>query len=248
MKTTFSPNLMKKVVSSFYFLIICLNLPAQSGLNLYSDAGKSNTSNGLYIKSVVIGFFKSGKYSAQGGFQMDLDYNHHSSFSGVTVNLSRDFILRDLSFNLEGFFLRTRASEITAETNSGFLIKAGHNHFKTEFGINFRTYTFTNFAIRKYELDRDERRCSDVYNFIYSFRYDLKHEKDLWNVGMTITDADHFFMNQENNVLLNLHCSYKLRSSLSLYTEVWYEASGLTNLVVNNFGYFIRTGIIWNIN
>ena len=157
-------------------------------------------------------------------------------------------MLRNKYFNLEGFFLRTRASEITGETNWGFLVNTGRKHFKIELGTNFRTYSFTNYAIRKYKLDKGTTRCREVYNFMYSFTYDLKAKNDLWNAGLTITDADHFDINQENNVIFNLHGFYKLSPSVSLYTQLWYEAAGLTNLHINYFGCYLRAGIVWNIN
>jgi hypothetical protein len=217
-------------------------------LNFYTDAGKSNVSNGFYVKSAVIGTFKTGKYAVEGGFQADLAYKNRSAFSGLTVSMSKDIMLKSISFTLEGFLLRTKASDITGETNWGVLLKTGRNHFKTMIGINFRTYSFTRFAIREYKLDKGTARCHDVYNFMYAFTYDLKTEDSFWNAGMTITDSDHFVINQENNITFNLHGSYKLSPSVFLYTQAWYQAAGITNLKINNFAFILRTGIIWNIN
>jgi len=231
------------------FLInICAGLFAQPGISIYTEIGSNNISKGIFIKSAVLGNYKYGKNNFETGIQTDLKNNNKTGFSGYTLSASRNMAIKDISFEIKGFFIQTVPSEILSETNWGGLLGMRHKRFDMSIGTNFRT-----FSLRQKSENRDEKNNShtqihEVNNLMYSFGYNLKPTDDNWNLGLSVTNIDHFNINQETNPVVNLHGLYKISSPVTLYLQASYKSAGVTNLVLNYFGFYFRTGIIWNIN
>jgi hypothetical protein len=235
-------------------LVICLffvhpvYLLAQPELTIYTDWGTNNVSHGLFIKSAAIGHYKFGKNMVETGLQLDLKYRNKNVFSGYTINASRSFMIKSIPLELKGFFLFNPFSDILRETNWGFLLKSRIKHFDLVIGTNFRTYAYRKRAIIDYGIEKDASKIHEAFNLMYSFSYYLKPTDDQWNVGLSVTNIDYFIINQETNPILSLRGLYKLKSPLSFFAQAWYEPAGALNLNTNYFGFFIRTGIIWDIN
>ncbi len=230
-----------------FFSLICLNLVAQVGLFLYTDLGKNNVSQGIFTKSSTMAHYKSGKNMLETGFQTDLK-NNKFCFSGYTLNASRIFKIKKIPLVLKGFCTWTYPSEILEETNWGALLNMRQKHFEMAIGTNFRSYNFRQTAVRDYEINPKNTKVHEIYNIMYSFSYYLKPADDIWNIGLSVTNIDHFIINQETNPIVNLKGLYRISSPVYLYIQAWYKCAGMTNLALNHFGYFFRTGIIWNIN
>ena len=241
-----------KSATSFRIFFACfifmsgVNLTAQSYLSLYTELGENNVSHGLYFESAVIGQCKFGNNNLGTGFQFDLDKSYKTIFSGYTINASRHFVIKGIHLELQGFCIRTDFSQILCETNLGAFLKMNRNHFEMTIGTNFRTYSFSQKAVKDYEIERNAAKITEVYNIMYSFRYNLKPLDSRWNAGVSVTDIDYFVINQETNPILNLYGFYRLSSPVNLYTSVSYKIAGATNIAVNYFGLFLKTGIIWN--
>lgn len=232
----------------FLFLFSYTRLIAQPGLTIYADIGSNNVSNGLFIKSATMGHFKFGKNRVEAGFQNDLVSNNNIPFSGYTINASRELVIKDSRFELQGFCTWTLNSEFLRETNWGALLKMRHGRFEMEIGTNSRTYAFREHAIRIYKIEKNSESIHENFNLMYSFSYYLKKTNDPWNVGLSITNIDYFIINQETNPVINLRGLYKPGPRVCLFTEFWYKPAGTLNLTINHFGFFTRTGMIWNFN
>jgi hypothetical protein len=230
------------------FLILCKNLIAQPELAYYSDFGKNNLSDEIYFKSVVLGHYKTGKNSFETGFQTELSNLNKLSPSGLRIDASRVLDIKGIHMELHGFFLLTTFSLIIRETNWGALLKYRQNRFRLTVGTNFRTYAFTNKAIREYMIDKKSSKIHENFNVLYSIAYYINPTDEIWNVGLSLTNIDYFCLNQETNAGLNLNCIYKITPPLCLFSQACYQSAGATNLQVNYFGFFIRTGMIWNFN
>ena len=231
-------------------LTLCITgyaaLNAQPGLNLYTDIGENNVSDGIFIKSAVSGYLTLGKNRMEAGFQNDLRSPGSSLFSGYSISASRYMATRRSRYELKGFCTWTIGSELLRETNTGAFLKMTHRHFEMTLGTNFRTYTFRNKAIEDYEINKNCCKLHEKFNLMYSFSYNLKQSDDNWNIGLTLTDIDHYIISQETNPSICLHGFFKPGSHFCLFEELWYKAAGAPNLAINHFGYFFRTGIIWN--
>ena len=235
-----------RITALNFCLIICAAVNAQPGMNLYTDMGANNVSDGIFIKSVVSGFLTSGKYRVETGFQNDLRSNGSVLFSGCSINASRFIAARRSRFELKGFCTWTFSSGLLRENNFGAYIKMMRKHFEMALGTDSRTYVFRNRATDDFEIEKKCRRLHEKLNIMYSFCYNLKKTDDKWNIGLTLTDMDHYITSQETNPSLCLHGFFRPGSRFCLFEEVWYKAAGAPNRAINHFGYFLRTGIIWN--
>jgi hypothetical protein len=237
-----------RLFSTNLMLLVCLRLASQTVMSVYSDIGKNNVSEGIFIKSATMGYYKSGKYSLEAGFQTELKNNNKKGFSGYTMNAARSFMIKEIPLELKGFYTRTFPTQLLEETNWGTILKISQKHFEMSIGTNFRSYNFRPRTADIYEINNKNNKVHEIYNIMYSFSYNLKPSDNNWNVGLSVSNIDHFIINQETNPVFNLNGSYKLNSRICLNIQAWYKYAGVTNLELDHFGYFFRTGIIWNIN
>jgi hypothetical protein len=231
-----------------FSLLLSLNVMAQPDLNVYTDMGSNNVSHGLFIKSAGILNYKFGKNSVETGFQADLKNYSKNGFTGYIIDGSREFMIKGMSLTINGFYTSTISSWIIRESNLGGLLKTRFEHFEITLGTNFRTFTLRQRGITDYEIEKNTTKVHEASNLMYSFSYNLKPYINRWNAGISVTNFDHFSINQETNPMVNIHGSYKMKSPVSLYAQAWYKIAGASNLEVNYFGFYIRTGIIWNFN
>jgi hypothetical protein len=232
----------------FFLSSICLGASGQDNFCLYNNVGKNNVSDGLYIKSAIIGSCKFRKTTLETGIEADLKNNNHKGFSGYTLDISRVLMNKNTTLELRGFGIFTYPSEILMESNLGALIKMCHRRFKMELGTDFRTYYLRHNAVDDYVGANSSMKIREIYNIIYSFNYFVNPTDEKWNLGLTVTNIDHFIINQETNPFININGFYKLSEPVTVYAQAWYKCAGVTNLELDHFGYFFRTGIIWNIN
>jgi hypothetical protein len=246
MKTTCIKQMNYGVTLLSLLLLTGINIMAQPGINVYADMGSNNVSHGLFIKSAALGFYKFGKISLETGFQTDLKNYSIQGFSGYKLDASRDFTIKGISMGIQGFYTTTISSGIIRESNLGGLLSMKFNHFEMTLGTNFKTFSFRQSGIKDYQIEKNTSKIHEANNLMYSFSYNLKLSENRWNAGMTITNFDHFTIYQETNPMVNLHGSYKVKSQVRLYAQAWYKIAGASNLEINYFGFYLKTGMIWN--
>ncbi len=246
MKTNCTQQLKFRGPCFSLLLLISINVLAQPGLNLYADFGSNNVSRGLFIKSAALGYYKFGKNTVETGFQADLKNYNNQVFPGYIIDASRDLRIKNAYMAINGFYTSTITSEIIRESNLGCLLKIKFSHFEMALGTNLRTFSFRQSGITNYAIEKNSSKIHEASNLMYSFSYNLKPAENRWNAGMTITNFDYFTIYQETNPMINLHGSFKINSPLSLYAQTWYKIAGASNLEVNYFGFYIKTGMIWN--
>lgn len=247
-QTIISFNSIQK--SRFFFTCFvftcCINLKAQPGINIYTELGQNNISQGLYIKSATLGNYNFRNNILSTGIQTDLDKNDKILLSGYTINASRYLTLQRMLLELQGFFTMTDLSEILHETNWGVLLKMRRNHFEMAIGSNFKTYSFSEQAQKVYKIMNDAVSIKETFNIIYSFRYNVKPSDNKWNIGWAITDIDYFQFNQETNPIFKLNGYLSFSNKISINADLSYELAGFTNLALGYFGLTLKTGLIWN--
>ncbi len=219
---------------------------AQTGVTGFMDLGSNNVSDGFFMKTAVLAQHRFGKNSVETGLQLDLKSHNDRVFSGYSLRFSRRMQFIKFPFEVQGFFLRTPFSDVLRETNWGMLMDMKHNHFVMQLGTEFRSIAFTQKVIDANGYMEDER-IRERWNLIYAFGYHLKSFDYQWNAGLSVTNIDHFLISQETNPVLRLSGRYRVSLPLDLFAEAWYKSAGAFNLSVNYFGFFFRTGIVWDI-
>ncbi len=228
-------------------LTTSVNLKAQAQFSIHIDAGENNVSNGLFIKTAGFGSYQFDKTEIGGGFQFNVKYPGEKTVTGSTFNVDREFSIKEFPFKIQGLFMYNPFSDLIHESNWGVVAKIEQKHFKYKLGTNFRTYRVTQKASNEYDVDSNNK-IDEYWNLMYLIQYNLKTVDHNWNVGLTLTNIDHFIINQETNPIFYLHGRYRVNKPLTLFIESWYKSAGSLNISVNYFGYFFRTGLIWKLD
>ncbi len=227
-------------------MVLSVYLSAQGGFALFGDVGKTNVSEGFYAKFLSSGDYDWDKYSFAAGIQLDLKSENPNTFSGASLQAGRRFTINQQAFRAEGFFILHRFSELLFETNWGVLAEKRHDNFRFQLGTGFRAYRYTRDAIDAYNI-KSNKTLHENFVILYMAAFSLKPDEHHWNLGAAVTNIDHFVINQETNPLIMLNGTYRLTPQLSLNIETWYKSAGAFNLSVNYFGFFIRTGLRWDV-
>ncbi len=243
-------NYSQKIAGALILLLLMVSVyvAAQPSLTIYADAAKNSVSDGLFIRSAFLGYYKAGNYQLKAGLQTNLVNANNITLSGYRIDGSRAFEIKNTRLGIHGFFLWTSATTILQETNYGCAFTMNRPHFDMLIGTNFRTYSFKRNALKDYGIENDEPKIHENFNLMYSFSYNLKPSDCKWNAGVTLTNIDNFMINQETNPYVNLKGFYKLSSAVCLFAEGWYKNAGVANICSNYFGFVIRGGVKWNFN
>lgn len=237
----------------FLFLILTLLtsvniINGQIILQSFFDIGKNNVSEGAFVKNVYRGSYQYQKFNVESGMQIDLVSRNPNTFSGFDIAGLRNFLVRDFPFDIKGFFMLNRFSDILYETDWGFRIETRkYEHFIFELGLNNKTYTINSTARDEYDIDKGDSKLRENFNLTYLISAYLKPHTYNWNIGLSLTNVDYYIINQSTNPVFNLQMKYKLKSNLTLFLDSWYQQAGILNINANYFGYFFRGGIKWEI-
>ena len=235
-----------RILLCFIGSLLCHPTPAQLNATFYTDAGKTAMSNGFYLRTAGMAAYRFGNNQVGAGGQIDLVRYHENRSPGAYLDYSRFFSIRQFPLHAKGFFLHNRFSDLMYETNWGLLLESEQRHFVFRLGTHFRTFGHTHKAYELFEIENTEK-VHENFNLLYSVSYFLKPRDSKWNLGITVTDLDHFLINQETNPVFYLRGMYRINEPLEVFLESWYKSAGALNLSVNPFGFFFRTGVLWKI-
>jgi hypothetical protein len=232
---------------AFIIFLQSINSKAQLQTIRYVDAGQNVVSDGFYLKMGTFANYQFGKNNIAAGLQTNIISNNNKVVSGYSIKATRELMIYSFPIEIQGLFILSPFSDIIKETNWGILFGTYRDHFVVKIGTNFRTYAYTQQALKAYDFETNTR-IHENWNPMYSLNYYINPIDNKWNIGLAVTNIDHFVINQDTNPVFNLQITYKPSQPLNLLFESWYKSAGAFNLNVNYFGFFFRTGIIWNIN
>ena len=223
-----------------------INLQAQSQLYSYADFGTNSVSDGLYIRAAGLGNFTFGKYSLTSGIQLDLKSKNENFLTGINFAAARDFTLWNFDFKVRCFYKWTFFSGLLRISDFGIMEGIDRSHLTFAIGTHFKTFSLTEEALWYYD-QASETKIHENWNFLYLINYRIKKKENDWNIGICLTNIDYFIISQTTNPSFNINGSYRINPNLNLFAETWLKSSGAFNANVNYFGFFLRTGIVWNI-
>jgi len=215
----------------------------------YIDIAKSNVTDGVLFRAASISTLTVRSYHLQTGFLFSYSNQKSIRLNGSFLNLSGSFRIKKVLFEATLFYRNNPFSAMIHETNWGFMLACNSRHLSITLGDNYRIYKFTINPTPENNLKSVKSiRIVEPRNIMYSFTYFVMPIDHKWNASLTITNFDYFLIQQETNPMGACKLSYKLTSRLLLYSELWYQCAGVTNLQANYFGVNIRTGFVWKIN
>ena len=207
------------------------------------EVGDNNSAESYYLKSNALVQYRFGKNMAEAGVLMNIKNTEQYFFPAYRLMAAREFAIREFPFAVQAFWVQTADDEMLRETNWGFGVSKEWKHIGLVLGTNRKIYAFRNNAIETYNIEKDAEKIKEPFSLLYSLSYFFKPIGNSWNMGLAVTNFDYFLYNQETNPIFNLNGYYKLNSNISLFTQVWFEPSGIFNINACYFGYYVRTGI-----
>jgi len=230
------------ILTSFY------GVNAQLVLQTFIDIGEHNASGGVYMKNIYRSSYQYHRYIFEAGMQLDIISNNPNALTGIDITGSRGFLFKDFPFDIKGFFMLNRFSDLMYETNWGARIGTRKpEHFLFELGTNFKTYTINSIAREEYNINKVDSKLRENFNLIYTITAYLKPQNKDWNAGLSCTNIDYYIINQSTNPVFNLQMKYKIKPNLTVYLDSWFKQAGIFNIYANYFGYFIRGGLKWEL-
>jgi hypothetical protein len=209
--------------------------------------GKTNVSEGMYLKSSIAGKFKYKTNTFGIGGQLDLLSSAENRSPVFDLHYTKRFSIKSFPLDVKGFFMYNRFSDRLYETDFGILAMAERQHWTFQLGTCFRTLGITKKAVEDYAVTNDSK-IRENFNTMYSLSGYLKPQDHKWNVGMTMTNFDSFVILQETNPMFLIETRYQLCETIMIFIDAAYMNAGALNLSVNPFGYYFKTGIQWDIN
>ncbi len=239
---------MKIILVHILITVVCYTVCSQINQENYIDIGSSNVSEGAFLRLASASSFGIKNYKAQTGILWAFSNQSAKRFTGWFLDVSGNFKIKKVPFDAGIFYRLNPFSKIMHENNWGILLGYNTNHFRLKIGNNLRIYKLNRGTIEEYGLENNgNKRIIEPRNLMYSFMYCLKPADHKWNMAATVTNFDYFLIQQETNPIIMCRFLYNVKSGLSLYSDLWYQSAGLFNIRVNYFGFFLRTGISWQI-
>ncbi|MEA4935741.1 MAG: hypothetical protein VB102_03760 [Paludibacter sp.] len=217
---------------------------AQLSSFIYVETGENYVSSGMYTD--ITGNISAKINRWELGITSGLTFSEarQDRFNALSIDLSRSFKLKELSFDGKLFYQWRPFSERLHEQNAGLLIAYKKNWFGLEMGLNTRIYYLTDrvISLNNYQ----QTTIWEPLNLMYKFTYFAPFSEKI-HFRASITNYDTFIIQQETNPMIIIKLDYQLSQSTKLNLGVGYLQSGLMNIRVNYFGYFIRGGVQWEL-
>jgi hypothetical protein len=254
------PGILKNVLFYLACLVITSELPAQPfdlpprqtditsafRLPVYLEIGQNNITDGIFLKSALLPTYEFGKYTAQAGIRFDIVSNNENVLSGLSLMGSRSFMIRSFPLDVKGLFIRTAYSGVIHENKWGVFLNTQTKHFRIGLGTNFRTLALNNEEAKSLN-DSINTSVHENWNMLYKFSYYIKPIGNKWNIYLSVTNIDYFNISQETNPIFKIGALYDLSMPVTFFIDSSYQSAGILNMNIEYFGFFIKTGIIWNL-
>ncbi|PKP20593.1 MAG: hypothetical protein CVU02_03015 [Bacteroidetes bacterium HGW-Bacteroidetes-19] len=239
---------LKKIIIVAVCSICTLNLCAQYKLSSHLDLGKSNISNGLYISNSTFFDYQYKNSTGKVGIHFNLlDQSFFPSFfTGFHASFTQKIKIKKLYFTLQALYFSHFFSNLIHEHNYAIVEGLELNHFSHKLGLHFRNLRFTQEGVDQFGIV-ESRSIYELFNLVYFLKYNFKPKDHPWNIGIILTNMDHFVINQASNPMLVLDGNVKIKEKVSLYFETWFQRAGVMNISANHYGFFMRTGVLWDI-
>jgi len=237
-----------RLIAFILFVLHNLTAHTQTEVSGFFDLGKTNVSEGVYLKNAYGVQYELNSYQLSLFTRFDYLSNSNRFISAISPNIAKEIRVNNYPVNTKVYFMLNRFSEIMYGTDWGISFSKGRaDIFHLELGVNFKTYAINKASRDKYDIDKSDSKISEDFTLIYDAGVFVKPVDHLWNAGFFITNTDHFLINQSTNPMFELKTWYNLTHDIKCFVDAWYKSAGIFNISNDKFGYFFRTGITWEL-
>jgi hypothetical protein len=234
---------MKKKLLIFMLIIFIQKGHAQLSSNFYIETGENYASSGMYTDisgslSTIIQLWKIELVTG-----ITFNEARQNRFNAINLGIARAFSIKSNEFSAKAFYQWNPFSERLQEQTAGLLAIYNLNKIDFVIGLNTRVFSLTkNYTrLNNYEQNVIWEPVNLMYKISYTHPF-----SDKFSLMTSITNYDAFIIQQETNPMFINRLEYQLSEDTKLNLGVGYLQSGLMNIRVNYFGYFIRGGIQWD--
>lgn len=240
---------MKRIL--LYLLIVFLFPSGSMGqitLSDYYTVGSNSVSEGFYFQDNILAKYKLRKFELGAGVQLTAGHSDQQLFSGFFLKGATILFAERFPVLTSLIFLRKPYSKLLSENNFCLTVQHRWKHLELILGNNIRMWTLSRTRMRQLGvLDATDLNITEYRNLMYRLTWYLKPSGSKWNLSFSLTDFDDFLIQRGTNPLLSCGFVKVLESDLELFTELWYQGAGMFNLQADHFGFYLKTGIRWQL-
>jgi len=240
-------NTYYRTLLGVFLLSANLSLSGQFSSITYLEQGKTNISEGPFIKGSI------GLSAKKEILRLDLSFrfgllNSNGNIPEAFKVLAGAFVQAGEHALRPSLIVMNNYYNTTVNVRDlAILTDYEKTHFSYTLGLDFKTYSYNNKALVEYNIEAENRKLSENWNLIWAIQYFLKPLGNKWNISLAITNIDDYLINQETNPFFKLSGYYDVNEKISLFGMFVYKNSGSFNLSSNHFGYQIKCGLRWKI-
>ena len=210
------------------------------------DAGSSTVSDGTFLRPAVIASYRYDKLTVSTGFQWTFSSAERKALSGAFISGGSDFKVREIPLSADLFFRRNPYSDVVRETLFGALLKHERSRLDIQFGYHMRRYRLDKSTLEPGDPASGPALSIWEYrNFMYRGTVRLNEQDAKWNLSASLTNFDHFLIQQETNPMVNLAGCFRISDAVKIHSSLWYQGAGMLNIHANYYGFYFRTGVVW---
>jgi len=210
------------------------------------DAGSSTVSEGAFARPAAITSYRYNRFSAVAGFQWTFSSAERKVLSGAFIQGRSDFKIREFPLSAGLFLSRNPYSDFASETCFGAIVNHERTHLDVQFGCHMRSYGLGKSAVQPGDpVSGPALSIWEYRNFMYRGTVRLKERDAPWNLSASLTNFDHFLIQQETNPMVNLAGNFRISDAVKILASLWYQGAGMLNIHANHYGFYFRTGVVW---
>jgi hypothetical protein len=210
------------------------------------DAGSSTVSDGAFVRPAAITSYRYDRFFAVAGLQWTFSSAERKVLSGTFIQGGSDFKIKEVPLSAGLFLSRNPYSDFASETCFGAVVNHERTHLDVQFGCHMRRYGPGKSAVEQGDPVPDPALSIWEYrNFMYRGTVRLKERDAPWNLSASLTNFDHFLIQQETNPMVNIAGYCKISGAVKIHSSIWYQGAGMLNIHANHYGFYFRTGVVW---
>lgn len=234
-----------------YILVLLLYpicLTGQPMISEYFTFGSNAVSEGLYFQNNTQVSYKLNKFTLGGGVQFTASHSDQQVLSGFFLRGAAELFSNRFPILVSLEYLRKPYSKLLSENNFCLTIERRWKHFELVLGNSVRVWSLSRRQLNQLGMaNASDRSIVEYRNLLYRLTYNVKPRNSRWNLSFSLTDFDDFLIQRGTNPLISCALMKVITSDIELFSELWYQGAGMFNLQADYFGFYLKTGIRWQL-